>query len=69
MTSVDKSLALVEKSLSCVLKTCLLPTTTNFTTTCFQRVFSEADCGLLNFTRDDQELREDPELDNEGYSL
>ena len=51
------------------LKTCLLPTTTNFTTTRFQRVFFEADCGLLNFTRVDQELREDPELDNDGYSL
>ena len=52
-----------------LLKTCLLPTTTNVTPTCFKRVFSEADCGLLNFTRVDQDLREDPELDNDGYSL
>ena len=52
-----------------LLKTCLLPTTTNVTPTCFKRVFSEADCGLLNFTRVDQDLREDPELDNDRYSL
>ena len=52
-----------------VLKTCslhhylLLPISQQFV------FFSEADCGLLNFTRVDQELREDPELDNDGYSL
>ena len=33
-----------------------------------QLVFSEADCSLLNFTRVDQELTEDPELDNDGYT-
>ena len=62
LTFVDKSLALVEKSLSLVYSKhvyyLLLP-----------RVFSEADCGLLNFTRVNQELREDPELDNDWYSL
>ena len=69
MTFVDKSLALVERSLSLVYSKhayyLLLP----MSPTCFKRVFSEADCGLLNFTRVDQELREDPELDNDGYSL
>ena len=52
-----------------LLKTYSIPTTNNVTPTCFKRVFSEADCGLLNFTRVDQDLREDPELDNDGYSL
>ena len=67
---MDKSLALVERSLSLVYSKHVyylpLPMSHQLA---FKLVFSEADCGLLNFTRVDQDLREDPELDNDGYSL
>ena len=67
LTLVDKSLALVGKSLTLVhSKLFYHLLISNFTTFVFK---SEVYCGLLKLIRVNQELREDPELDNDGYSL